>query len=64
MDLNAAILFGLLEQTAENVPPTDLSNLAGQTIHVTYGQNLLAFQRDPRDSARHFTREELISPAR
>jgi hypothetical protein len=44
MDLNAAILFGLLEQTAENVPPTDLSNLAGQTIHVTYGQSNIAYK--------------------
>ena len=44
MDLNTAILLGLLEQTVEDIPPTDLSNRAGQSINVAYGPNTIAYK--------------------
>jgi hypothetical protein len=44
MDLNTAILLGLLEKTVEDIPPADLTNRAGQSINVAYGPNTIAYK--------------------
>ncbi|MGD1019334.1 MAG: lipase family protein [Verrucomicrobiia bacterium] len=43
MDLNTAILLGLLEQQVENILPTDLTNIAGQVLTVSHGTTTISY---------------------
>jgi hypothetical protein len=44
MDLNRAIQFGLLVKAAEDVPPSNAANAAGQTIPATYDPNNIGYK--------------------
>jgi hypothetical protein len=43
MDLNTAILLGLLEQQVENILPTALANIGGQILTVGYGDTTINY---------------------
>ena len=44
MDLNKAILYGQLVNEAYKVPPSDLSNRAGNTVSAGLGPSKTAFE--------------------
>ncbi|HWY58278.1 MAG TPA: lipase family protein [Terriglobales bacterium] len=44
MDLKRAIQFGLLVKAAENIPPANIANAAGQTLPATYDPDDIGYK--------------------